>query len=220
MVRQGAAVRGLRSARPGLNPLRHGLSLFDDSQRKCRVGWHGQRRSECGLPWHGTRRGKRGPPDTTSAIGIFVLYADNVIMPFMGSYSTDPQSGPPYAFGKLLRQQRDLTQLTRVVLAHRVQMDPSYLYRIEAALSSQKISPRGQYTKFNVAALLRGNSRDRFLSYAIARQWGWMSVNDIRTLEDLSPIDGGDVYLQPLNMVDAEAALKILLQDQNTGGAG
>lgn len=91
-----------------------------------------------------------------------------------------------------------------------------YLTRIERALSSTKISPRGQYVKFNVSGLLRGDTPERFACYAIARQWGWMSVNDIRRLEDLPPIDeGGDVYLQPINMVDAEKALQVLLDNQN-----
>ena len=39
--------------------------------------------------------------------------------------------------------------------------------------------------------------------YAIGRQWGWLSVNDIRRLENMPPVPGGDIYLQPLNMVDA-----------------
>ena len=32
---------------------------------------------------------------------------------------------------------------------------------------------------------------------------GWWSVNDIRRLENMPPVQGGDTYLQPLNMVDA-----------------
>ena len=59
------------------------------------------------------------------------------------------------------------------------------------------------YTRFNLDSLLRGDTKSRFESYATARQWGWLSVNDIRDLENLNPIDGGDVYLQPLNMVNA-----------------
>lgn len=94
-----------------------------------------------------------------------------------------------------------------------------YLTRIEAALSSRKVcDPReGRYSKFNVGALLRGNTRDRYVSYAVGRQWGWLSVNDIRALEDMPPIEGGDVYLQPLNMIDAEKALQVLI-DPNPGG--
>ncbi len=84
------------------------------------------------------------------------------------------------------------------------------LARLEAAFS--QLLPRGQYVKANPAALLRGNTRDRFTAYAIGRQWGWLSVNDIRALEDLPPVDGGETYLQPLNMIDAQEALKVLLQ--------
>lgn len=76
-----------------------------------------------------------------------------------------------------------------------------YLNRIEAALT--RLMPAPEYAKFNVGALLRGNTKDRYFSYAIARQWGWLSVNDIRRLEDEPPVPGGDTYLQPLNMVDA-----------------
>ena len=40
--------------------------------------------------------------------------------------------------------------------------------------------------------------------YAVAQQWGWLSANDIRRMENMPPIDeGGDVYLQPLNMSPA-----------------
>jgi HK97 family phage portal protein len=57
--------------------------------------------------------------------------------------------------------------------------------------------------RFNMDGLLRGDINSRYSSYAIARQWGWLSVNDIRKHENLDPIEGGDTYLQPLNMVDA-----------------
>ncbi|MGG4604309.1 phage portal protein [Paenalcaligenes sp. Me131] len=63
------------------------------------------------------------------------------------------------------------------------------------------------YIEFNIGGLLRGNQEARYKAYAIARQWGWLSVNDIRKLENLPPIPGGDVYLQPLNMVDAATGI-------------
>jgi HK97 family phage portal protein len=93
-----------------------------------------------------------------------------------------------------------------------------WIARLEAAMFP--FLPRPQSLKINVAGLLRGNTRDRYLAYAIGRQWGWMSVNDIRALEDLPPVEGGDVYLQPLNMIDAQDALKVLLGPNNTGGGG
>lgn len=73
-----------------------------------------------------------------------------------------------------------------------------WIIRLEAALSS--LLPRGQFVKFNVSGLLRGDTQTRYSAYATARQWGWMSVNEIRALEDLPPIAKGDSYLVPLNM--------------------
>jgi len=51
--------------------------------------------------------------------------------------------------------------------------------------------------------LLRGDVRSRYEAYTKGRQWGFISANDIRKLENMPPIEGGDIYLQPLNMVDA-----------------
>jgi HK97 family phage portal protein len=65
------------------------------------------------------------------------------------------------------------------------------------------------YIEFNVSGLLRGDQGSRYAAYAVARQWGWLSVNDIRRLENLPPIKGGNTYLQPLNMVDAAKPLPV-----------
>ncbi len=57
------------------------------------------------------------------------------------------------------------------------------------------------FIQFLVDALLRGDTSSRFEAYAKARQWGWMSVNDIRRLENQNTIGAsGDTYLTPLNM--------------------
>jgi len=75
--------------------------------------------------------------------------------------------------------------------------------RWEARLDKQLISDKMQrstYTKFALEGLLRGDTQTRYAAYATARSSGWLSVNDIRELEDMNPVDGGDNYLQPLNM--------------------
>ncbi len=54
------------------------------------------------------------------------------------------------------------------------------------------------FIKFNVDGLLRGDYQSRMNGYAVARQNGWMSTNDIRELENLDRIpaeEGGDLYL-------------------------
>ena len=58
--------------------------------------------------------------------------------------------------------------------------------------------------RFNLDALLRGDLKSRSESYAIGRQWGWLSANDVLRLEDAPTIgDQGDSYLVPMNMRDA-----------------
>jgi HK97 family phage portal protein len=53
-------------------------------------------------------------------------------------------------------------------------------------------------------ALERADIRTRYGAYSVARQWGWMSVNEIRAKENMNPIGAeGDVYLQPMNMTEA-----------------
>jgi HK97 family phage portal protein len=84
-----------------------------------------------------------------------------------------------------------------------------WLVRIEQELnrklfpSSMDGTPGGMLCEFNVDGLLRGDVKSRSDYYVRGRQWGWLSVNDIRRLENMEPLDEGDVYLQPMNMVAA-----------------
>ncbi|MEV3830203.1 phage portal protein [Aeromonas allosaccharophila] len=78
-----------------------------------------------------------------------------------------------------------------------------WVKRIEAAMMRDLLLPserKDLYIEFNLSGLLRADQKSRYESYALGRQWGWLSVNDIRRLENLSPIQGGDIYLTPLNM--------------------
>lgn len=77
-----------------------------------------------------------------------------------------------------------------------------------------------KYVKFNLNGLLRGDTISRFRAYAIGRQWGWLSANDIRELEDMNPIENGDIYLTPLNMVDVNEAEEPVTEDDETNGVG
>ena len=79
--------------------------------------------------------------------------------------------------------------------------------RWEENINMQLLTPAerraGFYIEFKVDGLLRGDAKTRAEAYAVGRQWGWLSVNDIRKLENMPPIDNGDIYLQPMNMVEA-----------------
>lgn len=78
-----------------------------------------------------------------------------------------------------------------------------WLVMWEQAVRHKLLTDPRHYAHHNVAGLLRGDLKSRYESYAIARNWGWLSVNDIRRLENMNPIISGDIYLEPLNMVPA-----------------
>ena len=83
-----------------------------------------------------------------------------------------------------------------------------WLVRIEQSMAQKLLLPdeKGRvFMKFNVDGLLRGDFQSRMNGYAIGRQNGWYSSNDIRELEDMNRIpaeEGGDRYLCNGNMVD------------------
>ncbi len=63
------------------------------------------------------------------------------------------------------------------------------------------LAPQTYFAEHNLDGLMRGNLQARYEAYAIGRQWGWLSTNDIRRRENMNPIAGGDDdYLTPLNM--------------------
>lgn len=84
-----------------------------------------------------------------------------------------------------------------------------YCKRFEQAINTQLLTTAqrdaGYYYEFNLSALVRGDIVSRYNAYNVGRQAGFMSVNEIRELENLPKIENGDRYLEPLNMVEAGA---------------
>lgn len=71
------------------------------------------------------------------------------------------------------------------------------LKRLEQALMKQLLTPaeiaRGVIIEFNLEGLLRGDSAGRASFYQSALQNGWMTINEVRALENRSPIEGGEI---------------------------
>jgi len=77
--------------------------------------------------------------------------------------------------------------------------------RWEAAIRRDLIVAVARFfAEHNLEGLLRGDIGTRYQAYAIGRQWGWLSVNDIRVKENMNPVPGGDEYLVPLNMTSSD----------------
>ena len=79
-------------------------------------------------------------------------------------------------------------------------LDP-WVIRWEQSLQRSLFLPgeKGKYfIKLNVDGLLRGDYQSRMNGYAVGRQNGWFSANDIREMENMNPIpdeEGGNLYL-------------------------
>lgn len=65
------------------------------------------------------------------------------------------------------------------------------------------------YFKHNLEGLLRGNPATRATFYKEMWMIGSISQNEIRGKEDMDPIEGGDKYYVPLNMVAVEDVGKV-----------
>jgi HK97 family phage portal protein len=86
------------------------------------------------------------------------------------------------------------------------------LERIEQALSSL-LPEKDGFIKFNLDALLRGTTIERYDSYTKGLREGFLSLNDVRATEDLSPLgEAGDQYRVPLQNIDAADAKDVGLK--------
>jgi HK97 family phage portal protein len=66
---------------------------------------------------------------------------------------------------------------------------------------STLLTDRRTFIKFNLSSLVRADLATRTASYASALISGYMSVNDVRALEDQPPVPDGDSYRVPLQNI-------------------
>jgi HK97 family phage portal protein len=89
-----------------------------------------------------------------------------------------------------------------------------WIERLEAAWTRwMLIFEKGARVEFDVAGLLRGDHATRAAYYQARFATGSMSPSEIRVAEGEAPLDGGDVYYYPANMVPVGEQLSVLEQD-------
>jgi len=72
--------------------------------------------------------------------------------------------------------------------------------RIEAGLQ-RLIVGQTTFVKFNIDGLLRPMTKERYDAYAVALNNGFLSVDEVRALEDRAPLPvGGNEFWKPLNI--------------------
>lgn len=88
---------------------------------------------------------------------------------------------------------------------------------IERDMLTMEERRSGIYVKYDVSGLMRGDLKSRLEAYALGKQWGVYSTNDIRKKLDEPPVEGGDQYLVPLNMADGKTGDPIGFQSPKNG---
>ena len=125
---------------------------------------------------------------------------------------------PPHLVGDL--EHATFSNIEHQSISFGVHTIRPWLVRIEQSMNRALLSDseKGRlYVRFNMDGLLRGAYKERMEGYAIARQNGWMSANDIRELESMNPIpdmNGGNAYLVNGNMIQITKAIQESKEEQ------
>jgi HK97 family phage portal protein len=125
---------------------------------------------------------------------------------------------PPHMIGDL--EHATFSNIEHQQIAFVVHTMRPWLVRWEQSIFNHLLTrPQQQqfFVEFLIDGLLRGDILSRYQAYAVGRQWGWLSADDVRERENMNPLPGGQgqTYLTPLNMLPADEA-----GEQGSRGAG
>lgn len=104
---------------------------------------------------------------------------------------------PPHMLGQVDKTTSWGTGIEQQGLGFLAYTLSAWLGRFEDAWSAMLARP--QTARFNADALLRTDTAGRYAVYSAARSAGILTTNEIRSLENYGPIDGGDDIAAPLN---------------------
>ena len=119
---------------------------------------------------------------------------------------------PPHLVGDLERA--TFSNIEHQSISFAMHTIRPWLVRIEQAMNRALFPDKEKgvyYVEFNLDGLMRGDYKSRMEGYAIGRQNGWLSTNDIRELENMNPIsaeEGGDALLVNGNMIPVKFVLQ------------
>ncbi|WP_334154700.1 phage portal protein [Agrobacterium pusense] len=127
---------------------------------------------------------------------------------------------PPHMVGRTEKSTSWGTGLEQQTLAFQKFTLRRRLKRIEQALEKQLLKPEdrasGITIEFNLEGLLRGDSAARASFYQSGLTNGWMTINEVRALENMPAVDGGDVpRMQMQNVPITQAGTQTQLPPPN-----
>lgn len=108
---------------------------------------------------------------------------------------------PPQLIGHISKASSWASSLENTILWFLKTCLRAYLTRIEQAVTKSLGLPAGSVLKFNLDALERGDSAARAALYAAYSQNGLRTRNELRDLDDMDAIEGGDELTVQSNLV-------------------
>ncbi|WP_337264344.1 MULTISPECIES: phage portal protein [unclassified Serratia (in: enterobacteria)] len=112
---------------------------------------------------------------------------------------------PPFMVGHVTKQSSWASSVEGMNLIFLTNTLRPLLVNIEQEIARCLLDGDEDYfAEFSVEGLLRADSLGRSAYYTTALQNGWMSRNDVRKLENLPPIPGGEIYTVQLNLTPLE----------------
>ena len=125
------------------------------------------------------------PPEQAQFIETQKLSANQIA----AIYGIEPTEVGGEAANSQTYTTEELKQISRAANMH------PYIFRLEEAF--QSLLPNRQFVRLNIDAKIRADIKTRHEVYEIESRIGLRSLNELRTLEDLPPVPGGNVHVPP-----------------------
>jgi len=122
---------------------------------------------------------------------------------------------PPFMLGISDNAAMAFSSIEQQQIFFRQHTIQSYVEILEDHFQRLLSSP-DSFIKFNLSSLVRADLSTRTSAYSTALLAGYMSVNDVRALEDLRPVENGDEYRVPLQNIPLSDTPVLTLKQKAT----
>jgi HK97 family phage portal protein len=125
---------------------------------------------------------------------------------------------PPFMLGVTTAGSMSFASVEQQMLFYAEHTVRPYAEMLEAAFS-RLLTNESSFIRFNLNALVRADLNTRTEAYSKALLAGYMSVNDVRALEDMRDVEDGDQYRVPLQNIPLTDADVISAQQKSRAAA-
>lgn len=126
---------------------------------------------------------------------------------------------PPHMYGDVSGSTSWGTGIEQQTIGFQTFTAEDWFTMWEQSLERDCLTPaeraKGVYVRINRNALVRGDIKTRWAAYVAGRQWGVLSADEVRAMEDMNPRPDGEggEYCEPPNTAGAAGGAQDLLAD-------